>query len=75
MAAGEIIAFLLACALVTSFMSDVLSLGGGTLLIGIFTWLMPVSVAMMLHGAIQFTSNFSRWWLYRSNTQWTLLNG
>ena len=75
MAAGGIIAFLLVCVLGTSFLSGVLSLGGGTLLMGIFAWLMPVSVAMMLHGVTQFTSNFSRWWLYRANTQWTLLKG
>ena len=60
MAAGDFIAFLLACVLATSFMSGVLSLGGGTLLMGIIAWLMSVSVVMMLHGATQFTSNFSR---------------
>jgi uncharacterized membrane protein YfcA len=75
MAGGGIIAFLLVCVAATSFMSGVLSLGGGTLLMGIFAWLMPVSVAMMLHGVTQFTSNFARWWLYRPHTQWKLLNG
>ncbi|NQV55725.1 MAG: TSUP family transporter, partial [Rhodospirillales bacterium] len=69
------ISFLLASVLATSFISGVLSLGGGTLLMGIFAWVLPVSVAMTLHGVTQFTSNLSRWWLYRTYTCWSILRG
>ena len=75
MAAGFIIALALVWISAPSFMSGVLSLGGGKLLMGIFAWIMPVSEAMMLQGVTQITSYFARWQLYRTHTRWPLLTG
>jgi len=59
----------------TSFISGVLSLAGGTILMGIFNWVMPVSVAMVLHGVTQMSSNGSRCIIYRKHIHWPILRG
>jgi uncharacterized membrane protein YfcA len=58
---------------VTAFVSGVMSLGGGTILMGIFGWVLPVSVAMMLHGVAQIASNGSRGLIYWRHIQWPIL--
>lgn len=69
------IAALLATVIGTSFVSGVLSLGGGTILMGVFVWVLPVSVAMILHGVTQIAANGSRAWMYREHIQWNILGG
>jgi len=64
---------LLFCVFATSFISGVMSLGGGTILMGIFGWVMPVSVAMMLHGVAQIASNGTRGLIYWRHIQWPIL--
>lgn len=60
---------------VTSFISGMLSLGGGTILMGVFVWIMPVSLAMMLHGVTQFISNGSRAVVYWKYIHWPVVSG
>jgi uncharacterized membrane protein YfcA len=60
---------------VTSFISGLLSLGGGTILMGVFVWIMPVALAMMLHGLTQFVSNGSRAVVYWKHIRWPLISG
>ncbi|MAI11719.1 MAG: hypothetical protein CBD27_06820 [Rhodospirillaceae bacterium TMED167] len=57
----------------TAFISGVLSLGGGSILMGIFGWVLPISTAMILHGVTQAAANASRSWIYRDHIQWHIL--
>lgn len=60
---------------VTSFISGLLSLGGGTILMGVFVWIMPVTLSMMLHGVTQFVSNGSRAVVYWKHIHWPVVSG
>lgn len=51
--------------LVTSFISGVFGMAGGMILMGVLVAFMPVSAAMVLHGAAQLTSNGWRALLWR----------
>ena len=57
--------FILAMALVTSLVSGVFGMAGGLMLMGALTLAMPVSAAMVSHGAVQFVSNGWRAILHR----------
>lgn len=59
--------------LATSTLSGVLGMGGGILLMGLFTALLPVSDAMMLHGASQLAANGSRAILHRRHVRSAVL--
>ncbi|WOX04143.1 TSUP family transporter [Microbulbifer pacificus] len=66
--------FLLVLAtLITSLISGVLSMAGGSILMGIFGFFLSVPAAMVLHGVSQTASNGSRVWLYRRHVQWDVL--
>jgi uncharacterized protein len=54
-------------ALVTSFVSGILGMAGGMILMGILLALVTVPVAMMLHGITQLASNGWRAWLWREH--------
>jgi len=69
----SLISILLTSVFATSFISGVFSLGGGSILMGIFGWVLPVSTAMILHGITQAASNGSRSWIYREHIQWNIL--
>ena len=69
------ILIIFAAIVVTSFISGLLSLGGGTILMGIFVWIMPVALSMMLHGVTQFVSNGSRAVVYWKHIRWPLITG
>ena len=56
--------------LVTSFISGVLGMAGGMILMGVYAALLDVSSAMILHGATQITSNGSRAAMLRKSIQW-----
>ena len=60
---------------VTSFISGLLSLGGCTILMGVFVWIMPVTLSMMLHGVTQFVSNGSRAVVYWKHIHWPVVSG
>ena len=56
----------------TAFLSSVLGMLGGLILIGLLVILMPVPQAMILHGLIQLTSNGFRAWLNRKYVSWEI---
>jgi uncharacterized membrane protein YfcA len=68
-------AILAVSAVVTSFISGVLGMAGGLILMGILLALMPVPAAMMLHGITQLASNGWRAFLWRSHVDWRVLRG
>jgi uncharacterized membrane protein YfcA len=64
---------LLASVFATSVLSGVLGMAGGMILMAILVFMMSVPAAMMLHGAVQATSNGSRAWFLRSHIRWRVL--
>ena len=62
-------------AVVTSFISGILGMAGGMILMGILLALMPVPAAMMLHGVTQLASNGWRALLWRKNVAWRVVRG
>ncbi len=61
--------------LVTSFISGILGMAGGMILMGILLALQPLPVAMMLHGITQFASNAWRALLWRDKVDWRIFRG
>ena len=64
-AALGLLALLGTASLATSFISGILGMAGGMILMGILLAALPVSEAMTLHGITQFTSNAGRAWMLR----------
>lgn len=67
--------FLLVSILATSIVSGILGMAGGMILMAILVSLVSVAAAMMIHGAVQATSNGSRAWFLREHIQWHILPG
>ncbi len=63
-------AILALAAIVTSFISGILGMAGGLILMGVLLALLPVPAAMMLHGVTQMASNGWRAWLWRREVNW-----
>lgn len=61
--------------LVTSFISGILGMAGGMVLMGVLVLLMPVPAAMMLHGITQMAANGWRAWLWRREIDWRVFRG
>jgi uncharacterized membrane protein YfcA len=59
--------------LLTSILSGVIGMGGGLILMGLYTLLLPVQPAMILHGVTQLSSNGFRAYLHREHIQWRIL--
>ena len=70
-----ILALLAVSALVTSFISGILGMAGGMILMGILLAVLPVPAAMMLHGITQLASNAWRALLWRREVQWRVFRG
>lgn len=64
---------LFTAALITSFISGVLSMAGGMILMGVFSFFLSIPAAMTLHGITQSFSNGSRVWLYRHHIRGEIL--
>ncbi len=62
-------------AVVTSFISGILGMAGGMILMGILLAMMPLPVAMMLHGITQLASNAWRAFLWREEVDWRIFRG
>ena len=58
--------------LATSFLSGVFGMAGGMILMGVLVAFMPVSAAMVLHGAAQLTANGWRAFLWRRNSDFRI---
>ncbi len=70
-----LIATLAFATLVTSFISGILGMAGGMILMGVLLALMPVPAAMMMHGITQLASNAWRALLWRSQVDWRVFRG
>lgn len=57
-------------ALGTALLSGLFGMAGGMILMGVFTALLPVPAAMVLHGATQLVANVSRAYLLRAHIYW-----
>ncbi|MEZ5996771.1 MAG: sulfite exporter TauE/SafE family protein [Hyphomonadaceae bacterium] len=64
---------LLIVVLVTATVSGVFGMAGGLMLMGALTLAMPVSAAMVTHGAVQFISNGWRAFLHRAHINWPII--
>lgn len=64
---------LLVLVLITSTVSGVFGMAGGLMLMGGLTLAMPVSAAMVSHGAVQFVSNGWRAVLHRKHINWRII--
>ncbi len=64
---------LLAIVLITATISGVFGMAGGLMLMGALTLAMPVSAAMVTHGAVQFVSNGWRAVLHRKHISWRII--
>ena len=69
------IAVLGVSAVVTSFVSGILGMAGGMILMGILLAMMPVPAAMMLHGITQLASNAWRAIMWRASVDWRVFRG
>jgi uncharacterized membrane protein YfcA len=63
-------AILASSALGTAFVSGILGMAGGMILMGILLAFLPVPAAMLLHGITQLASNGWRAWLWRGEVDW-----
>jgi uncharacterized membrane protein YfcA len=75
MPAALLLAILAVSALVTSFISGILGMAGGMILMGILLALLPLPAAMMLHGITQLASNGWRALLWRASVDWGIFRG
>jgi len=75
MSTAILAAILAVSALVTSFISGILGMAGGLILMGILLALMSVPAAMMLHGITQLASNGWRAFLWRQHVDWKVFRG
>lgn len=72
---GPLIAVTVLAVIFTSTLSGVFGMAGGMILMGVMAWALPVSAAMMLHGATQAASTGSRAVLHWRHIKWELLGG
>ena len=61
--------------LITSFISGILGMAGGMILMGVLLALLSLPAAMMLHGITQMASNGWRAWMWRTNVNWRIFRG
>ncbi len=70
-----IVSTLAASSLVTAFISGILGMAGGMILMGILLAMLPLPAAMMLHGITQLASNAGRAFLWRDKVDWRIFRG
>ncbi len=70
-----VLAILVVSALVTSFISGILGMAGGMILMGVLLAVLTVPQAMVLHGVTQLASNGWRAILWRSSIDWRVFRG
>jgi uncharacterized membrane protein YfcA len=75
MPSAAVLAILAVSALATSFISGILGMAGGMILMGILLAMMPLAVAMMLHGITQLASNGWRALMWRREVDWRVFRG
>lgn len=75
MPSAAVVAALAVTALVTSFISGILGMAGGMILMGLLLALLTVPQAMVLHGVTQLASNGWRAVLWRTSIDWRVFRG
>ena len=70
-----VLSVLAVSALVTSFISGILGMAGGMILMGVLLAVLPLPAAMMLHGITQLASNGWRALLWRTEVDWRVFRG
>ncbi len=75
MASTLVLAALALSTLATSFISGILGMAGGMILMGVLLALLPLPAAMMLHGVVQLASNGWRALLLRREIDWRVTAG
>jgi uncharacterized membrane protein YfcA len=75
MAPALLLATLALSTLVTAFISGILGMAGGMILMGVLLALLPLPAAMLLHGIVQFASNGWRALLLRKQLDWRVVRG
>jgi len=75
--AGSVLVFSLLAftSLVTSFISGILGMAGGMMLMGVLLAVVSLPAAMMLHGISQFASNGWRCLMLRREVEWRVIRG
>ena len=71
---GSIVAAAVALIFVTSFISGVFGMAGGFILLGALLLVLPVTTTMVVHGIVQFASNFSRMVILRRHIDWRIIS-
>jgi uncharacterized membrane protein YfcA len=61
--------------LATSFLSGVVGMAGGMILMGVLLLMMDVTAAMVLHGVTQTGANGWRAFLWRRHVEWRIIGG
>ena len=62
-----------ATSVVTSFISGILGMAGGMMLMGVLLWFLPLPAAMMMHGISQLASNGWRAIMLRREIDWRVM--
>ena len=75
MSAALLLPLLGFASLATSFVSGILGMAGGMILLGILLAVLPLSTAMTLHGITQFAANGGRAWMLRREVDWRIAGG
>jgi uncharacterized membrane protein YfcA len=70
-----VVVTLAVAALVTSFISGILGMAGGMILMGVLLAVVPVATGMMLHGITQLASNGWRAVMWRNEVDWRVFRG
>ena len=66
-------ALIIVTAFVTAFVSGILGMAGGLMLMGALALMLPVSAAFVTHGILQLVANGWRAILHRQHVQWRIL--
>jgi uncharacterized membrane protein YfcA len=70
-----VLAIVATATFVTSFISGILGMAGGMILMGVLIATLPVATAMLLHGITQFAANGWRAWMLRGSVDWRVFRG
>lgn len=64
--------FLIVFAFFTSALTAAAGIGGGMLMLGVMSYLLPVIALIPVHGLVQLGSNASRSWIQREHINWRI---
>lgn len=66
--------FLVCLAFFTSGLTAVAGIGGGMLMLGAMSYVIPVAALIPVHGLVQLGSNASRSWIQREHIHWRIIS-